>query len=119
VSGQAVLVLLLVPALSAGAILLTLLLGKRMDRLNSLLPEWAERNGYRIVRQESGCFFQSPFFYSSRYFWVRRIAVEDRQGNRRAGWVRVGAWPLGCVLSDWIDVCWDPPGVQSRASASA
>jgi hypothetical protein len=106
-----VLVLLLVPGLSAGAILLTLLLGRRMDRLQSLLPEWAERNGYRIVQQETRTFFQGPFFYSSRYFWVCHITVEDWQGNRRAGWVRVGSWPLGCVFSDQIDVRWDAPGV--------
>lgn len=118
-SERAVILLVLVPAASALMILftfaLTLALGKRLERLESLLPEWAERNGYRILKRERRFFFCGPFFFSSRYSDVCRLTVQGRQGGCRAGWVRIGEGPLGSLLSDRIEVVWDdaaPPGGQ-------
>jgi hypothetical protein len=77
------------------------------SRSNDLLHQWAERHGYRIVRQEYRNFFKGPFFWTtSRGQTVYYVTVEDRQGQQRNGWVRCGGRFLG-LLSDNVDVRWD------------
>jgi hypothetical protein len=65
-------------------------------RSGSLLHQWADENGYRIVRQEYRTFFRGPFFLTtSKGQTVYYVVVEDQQGTRRSGWVRCGGWFLG------------------------
>lgn len=110
-SEQAILLVLLVPGLSILVILFTVLvslwLARRLERLNALPLEWAERHGFRILERDRRFFFRGPFFFSSGYADVSRLTVQDRQGSRRTGWVKIGAGPLGSLLSDRIDVVWD------------
>lgn len=77
------------------------------SRSNSLLQQWAEQNGYRVVHQEYRTFFKGPFFWtSSKNQTVYYVTVEDAHGQQRKGWVRCGGWFLG-LLSDNVDVAWD------------
>src|SRR5262249_23281024 len=62
-------------------------------RSNSILHQWAERNGYRILHQEYRHFFKGPYFWrSSKNQTVYHVQVEDRLGNRRSAYVRCGGW---------------------------
>jgi hypothetical protein len=72
------------------------------------LLRWAQERGYRILRQERRTFRRGPFFWgSSSYQIVYRIEVQDKQGTRRRGWVRIGkyTWPD----PNQIDERWDAP----------
>jgi hypothetical protein len=76
-------------------------------RSSSLLHQWAERNGYRVVRQQYRNFFRGPFFWTTtKGQTVYYVTVEDDAGNRRSGWVRCGGWLFG-LLSDHVEVRWD------------
>jgi hypothetical protein len=76
-------------------------------RSNSLLDQWAERNGYEIVRREHRSFFKGPFFWTStRGQSVYYVVVEDEAGNRRSGYARCGGWWFG-LLSNNVEVRWD------------
>lgn len=88
-------------------VLIGLSLWWHFGRSNSLLHQWAEQNGYRIVRQEYRTFFRGPFFWSSsKGQTVFYVVVENSAGARRSGYVRVGGWWLG-LLSDRVEVRWD------------
>jgi hypothetical protein len=79
-----------------------------MTRSFSIVERWAERNGYRIIRQDSRVFFRGPFSWnSSNSQDVYRVTVEDRSGNRKSGWIRCGGWFLGPLLSDDVEEAWD------------
>jgi hypothetical protein len=94
-------------ALGAVAVLLGLTLWWHFGRSSSLLHQWAEKNGFRIVRQEYRSFFKDPFFWtSSKGQTVYYVVVEDSAGTQRSGWVRCGGWWLG-LLSDNVEVRWD------------
>ena len=60
-----------------GAAFIGLMLWWHFSRSNSLLDQWAERNGYYVT-------------------------AEDREGKRRRGWGRCGG-----LLSDNVEVRWD------------
>jgi hypothetical protein len=76
-------------------------------RSNSLLDQWAQRNGYRVIRREYRSFFKGPFFWTStKGQTVYYVVVEDGAGNKRCGWVRCGGWWLG-LMSDNVEVRWD------------
>ena len=90
-----------------GVILVFLLIWWHFSRSGSLLHQWAEHNGYRLVSQEYRHFFKGPFFWtSSKGQTVYHVTVEDSQGNRRSGWVRCGGWFFG-LLSDNVEVRWE------------
>jgi hypothetical protein len=77
------------------------------SRSGSLLDQWAEENGYRVLSREYRSFFKGPFFWtSSRGQTVYYVTVQDKAGNRRSGWVRCGSWFLG-LLSDNVEVRWE------------
>ena len=77
------------------------------SRSNSLLEQWAQRNGFRIIRQEYRTFFRGPFFLTtSKGQTVYHVTVEDRHGKRRHGWVRCGGYFLG-LFSGHVDVRWE------------
>jgi hypothetical protein len=76
-------------------------------RAASLLRQWAERNGYRLVSSEYRLFVRGPFFWTtSKGQVVYRVTVQDAQGNTRSGWVRCGGWFLG-LFSDHVEARWD------------
>ena len=47
------------------AAFVALLLWWHFGRSNSLLQQWAERNGYRVIEQEYRNFLKGPFFWTS------------------------------------------------------
>jgi hypothetical protein len=89
------------------ATFVALLLWWRFSRSSSLLEQWAEQNGYRIITQQYRYFFKGPFFWTtSEGQTVYYVTIEDGQGHRRSGFVRCGGWLLG-LLSDNVEVRWD------------
>ena len=79
----------------------------RHTRSRALLTAWAERNGYRILRQEYRLFRRGPFFFTTaKGHVVYYVTVQDQPGLVRRGWVRCGSWWLGLV-SDKVQVRWD------------
>jgi len=94
-------------AFVAVAVLIVFVFMWHFGRSNSLLHQWAARNGYRIIRQEYRNFFKGPFFWASTQGQtVYYVVVEDSGGNRRSGWLRCGGWWLG-LFSDNVEVRWD------------
>jgi hypothetical protein len=80
------------------------------SRSDSVLRQWADRNGYRLIDQEYRNVFKGPFFWTStKGQTVYYVTVEDGAGRRRKGWVRCGGWFLG-LMSDAAEVRWDDEG---------
>ncbi len=76
-------------------------------RSSSLLQQWADENGYRVIDKEYRTFFRGPFFWTtSKGQTVYYVTVEDDEGRIRRGWVRCGGWFLG-LMSDNVEVRWD------------
>jgi hypothetical protein len=76
-------------------------------RAASLLAGWAQQNGYRIISQQYRWIFWGPFSWTlSNLPAVYRVTVEDREHNRRSGWVRCGNWFSG-LLSSSAEARWD------------
>src|SRR5262245_53945918 len=91
-------------ALILVVVMVILTLVWHFGRSNSLLNQWATRNGYRIIRQEYRYFFKGPFFWTSKNGQsVYYVVVEDTVENKRRGWVRCGSWWFG-LLSDAVEV---------------
>jgi hypothetical protein len=63
---------------------------------------WVERNEYRIIHKEIA---RSPFTKSWDVM-IYRITVEDREGNRKSGRLRLGNWHF-VVFVENIEVQWD------------
>jgi len=79
----------------------------RFQRSDSLLRQWADQNGFRIISQEYRSVFTGPFFWTtSKGQTVYYVVVKDSDGNTRGGWVRCGGWFFG-LLSDNVDVSWE------------
>jgi hypothetical protein len=96
-----VLLILAVIALGVGSIVW------HFSRSEALLQRWAERNDFRLLKQEYCWFFKGPFFWtSSRGQTLYYVTIVDDAGHRRHAWVRCGGWFLG-LLSDHVDVSWD------------
>ncbi len=94
-------------AIACGVVFVGLMMWWHYSRSDSLLRQWASRNGYRLVSQEYRYLLRGPFFWTtSRGQTVYRVTVEDEGGNLRSGWVRCGGWFLG-LLSENVEACWD------------
>ena len=79
----------------------------RLSRSRSILDQWAEDNGYRIVHRERRLLFRGPFWWrTAEGQEVFRVIVQDDEGRERAGYVRCGGWFLG-LFSDAATVKWD------------
>jgi hypothetical protein len=78
-----------------------------MARSRSLLRQWADGNGYRIVKSSYRTAWRGPFAWtSSKGQTVYRVIVQDPAGNHRTGWVRCGGYLVG-LLSDQVEARWD------------
>jgi hypothetical protein len=89
------------------AVFIGLTLWWHFSRSASILEQWGQENGYRIVNREYRHVFKGPFFWtSSQGQTVYYVTVEDEQGNHRHGWVRCGSRFFG-LLSDTAEVRWD------------
>lgn len=76
-------------------------------RADTILNNWAARNGYRILQRDHAWFFKGPFFWTtSRNQIVFRVTVQDQSGNSQSGWVRCGSW-WGGMLSEDAEARWD------------
>jgi hypothetical protein len=79
----------------------------RFRRSDSLLEQWADQNGYRLIVQEYRTLLHGPFFMTtSMGQTVYYVTVEDHGGRQRKGWVRCGGRFLG-LFSDNVEVGWD------------
>ncbi|MFD0893284.1 hypothetical protein KBB96_17820 [Luteolibacter ambystomatis] len=79
----------------------------RLSRARTLLEEWADSSGFRLLESEKRDFFKGPFFWgSSKLQVVYRITVCDRSGRERQGWVRCGDWFFG-LMGSQVEVKWD------------
>jgi hypothetical protein len=93
--------------LAAFAVLAILRLFWRSNRSKTLLDQWAQANGYKLLSAQSRHLSRGPFFFTtSKGQTVYRIRVEDTEGNIREGYARCGSW-IGGLLSDKVDVRWD------------
>ena len=99
----------------AGVILIALLMivlvvasiAWTFSRSRSLIQEWADENGYRLLDYEYRWIARGPFFWTtSKGQTVYRVTIEDGRGNVRKGWVRCGSWLAG-LWSHRVDVRWD------------
>src|SRR5262249_26727808 len=82
--------ILLVVAGAVLAIPFTYFLGQLIFREATYLPQWADRNGNRILHQEARYHFRGPFWLTFRCSPVYRVTVEDSSGRHRRGWVHFG-----------------------------
>src|SRR5438270_4755576 len=82
--------LLLVVGGSALMVVLTIWLCNLFVRVESYLPRWAERHGYRILRREQRLYRRGPFLFNSWCGPVYYISVKDASGRKRGGWVYFG-----------------------------
>src|ERR1700722_19544301 len=68
-------------------------------RANLRLREWVERNDYLILESRFRHFLRGPFFLFGGGKAVFRVVIEDREGNRRLGWVGLGTYWFGPLSS--------------------
>jgi hypothetical protein len=76
------------------------------ERLQTLLPEWANKERYTILFQERLPFWSTPFMPTGNEIDYR-VVIEDSQGQRRRGWVRFGSWRG--IFSGRVRVVWEEP----------
>ena len=73
----------------------------------SLIQQWADDNGYRLLSSESRPFRRGPYFWtSSKGQTVYYVTVEMPDGTTRSGWIRCGSF-WGGLWSSKVDVRWD------------
>ena len=56
------------------------------ERLPTLFPDWASKEGYTILFQDRLPFWSTPFMPTGEAIHYR-VVVEDKQGRKRRGWV--------------------------------
>jgi hypothetical protein len=89
-------------------LLLVSLYGLDRVRRREALFRWATGNGYRLISFGQPIITEaSPFPVSaSKSQHVFRVEVDDRLGNRRSGWVRLGSAWQG-LMSRAAEVRWE------------
>ncbi len=76
------------------------------DRSHTVIEQWAEQHGYRLVECNNSP-FKGPFFWtSSKGQTVYHVVVEDKTGRTRSGWVKCGSYWWG-LMSDQAEVRWE------------
>src|SRR5580658_6870631 len=91
-------------AVSGGLVLLTMRMTARAD---TILWNWARKNGFELVHSER-CFFTGGFnpLMTSRNQVVYFVKVRDQDQRERSGWVRCGSWAGFIFFSDEAEVKW-------------
>ena len=75
-------------------------------RSRAVLEQWAQEEGFEILRRDYRAFFRGPFFWTtSKGQTVYFVTVRDGQGSVRRGWVRCGGWFSG-LMTDKAEVRW-------------
>jgi hypothetical protein len=91
------------------------------SEFSDLLEEWAERNGYQVLRigqrAKGGHPFADRFGFGvgKKPATVFEVEMRDRRGHRRLGWayvrIRLQAGPrgpaFGGYIRDSLEVAWD------------
>lgn len=76
-------------------------------RAKEIRARWAEENGFEIESARFCWFWRGPFWWrSTDSQMVFRIEGRDREGRRRAGWLRCGGWFSG-LFGSQATVAWD------------
>ena len=79
----------------------------RGGRADSMLTDWAQSSGLRMLAAERRTFFKGPFFWTStKGQMIFYVTVEETGGQIRHAWVRCGGYWLG-MLSDNFEVRWE------------
>ena len=77
-----------------------------LGRSRSLLEQWADAGGYRILASERRFLRRGPFFFTTaKGQEVFYVTVEDGSGRVRHAYVKVGGFFLG-QFSDKVRVEW-------------
>jgi hypothetical protein len=77
------------------------------QRSDSIVEDWAQANGYRLVSKQYCWFWKGPYFLrSSKGQTVYYVTVMDNEGQERRGSVRCGSWFWG-IWSNQVDFMWD------------
>jgi predicted double-glycine peptidase len=87
---------------NGGDVLFTTFWLQTITQSELAFDRWVERNEYRIIHKEIA---RSPFTKSWDVM-IYRITVEDREGNRKSGRLRLGNWHF-VVFVENIEVQWD------------
>ena len=77
------------------------------SKIDSLINNWAEENGYKIVSKQTKSFSMGPFSSSpklgQRVFYVEVI---DKAGNKKQAWIRCYTrWTE--ISPSKVEVQWD------------
>jgi hypothetical protein len=65
------------------------------------LQEWARRRHFIIVEEQYCWLFKGPFTWNCyKGQTVHRVVVEDRHGEQRSGYVKLGSWIWGLWSDD-------------------
>ena len=72
-----------------------------------VIDEWANKHQLDIESCERRYFRTGPFFFmSSRYQRVYYMKVCDREGRKKAVWLKLGGYFSG-MLNEEIEVVWE------------
>jgi hypothetical protein len=78
-----------------------------LARGQSLLEDWAQGEGLRIISSERRILRRGSYFFTTgKGQEVYYVTVEDADGKQRSGYVRCGGYFAG-MLSDKVTVRWD------------
>jgi len=74
-------------------------------QIEESLTRWAKQHGYRIITKQWRQYLVGPFKINS-YCPTYYITVEDRQGQQKRGWIRLGTWYI-VGFKERIRVLWE------------
>ena len=75
---------------------------RQVSRSTAAIRQWAVDNDYTLVLLKRRLFALGPFFMVLSYHNVYIVVIEDKEGQRRSGWLRTGGY-----VSNRVDVRWD------------
>ncbi|HEV3080979.1 MAG TPA: hypothetical protein VGY66_14445 [Gemmataceae bacterium] len=96
---------LLVACASLLMIFFTYFACQTVFQIEESLTSWARQHGYRIIAKEGRQYFVGPFKIN-KYRPTYYITVEDRQGQQKKGWIRLGTWYI-VGFKERIRVLWE------------
>ena len=77
-------------------------------RSRLVVKRWVAKNEYELLSYRQLWFGAGPFTNrkTSNSQTVYSVTVRDRRGNDKSGWLRVGDWWWGALVSHQADVIW-------------